>query len=298
MTIDESYKDFLGKLNTSYEQREATTIADWIFEDIANTPRLQRVTNKLAEIKPGIQQSIDKALKLLLDHTPVQYVLGHAWFYKMRLKVNPNVLIPRPETEELVSWILEDLGNNYSNRSSNESPGVNSTPPGLHRVLDVGTGSGCIALALKKHLPWSSIMAIDVSAEALITAGENAKDQLLEIDFKKIDFLQDEAGSLPGFNIIVSNPPYISSAEKNNLARNVVDHEPHLALFADKQDPLIFYKKIADFAETHLNNNGKIYVEIHEDYGAMICRIFEDRKFKCTLRKDLYGRDRMIKSER
>ena len=279
MTIHDAFKGFITELGKIYAQREATTIADWIFEDIAHVTRLQRSTDKLKPMDPEIEQELKTALFKLLNHTPVQYVLGEAWFYKMKLKVNQHVLIPRPETEELVTWIIEDYRNDAQ----------------LKTVLDIGTGSGCISIALKNELRPLSIMAIDVSSDALSVAIENAGNRALEIDFRKIDFLDVQSDNLPQFDIIVSNPPYISSADKALLAKHVRDQEPHLALFVDKSDPLTFYRKIAEFALTHLKLSGSIYVEIHEDQGLDIQQVFERHNFQSIIRKDMYGRNRMMK---
>jgi release factor glutamine methyltransferase len=166
-------------------------------------------------------------------------------------------------------------------------------------ILDVGTGSGCIAIALKKELPAAEIFAIDVSEDALQVARKNAKDQNASINFLQLDFLDENAWSpLPSFNIIISNPPYIPEKEKDALAKNVTEHEPHLALFVNDNDPFIFYKKIALFAEDHLEKHGKIFVEVHEDYSNEVEKIFTDKKFKTHKKKDIYGRDRIIKAER
>ena len=279
MTIREEYNEFVKKLQPIYEEREAQTIADWIFEDLAHIPRLQRATNGGKVLTTSTLLQLNKALDELLTHKPVQYVLGEAWFYKMRLKVNEHVLIPRPETEEIVQWIVADEV---------------ATESRSKQILDIGTGSGCISIALKKELPASKIMAIDVSQEALALAHENATQHHVEIDTREINFLESANwNDLPGFDIIVSNPPYIPASDKKLLATNVVDFEPSLALFVD-DDALIFYKSIATFAQTHLNANGKVYVEIHEDYAKAVESVFKKHNFKCEIRKYIYGRDRML----
>jgi len=283
MTIDEEYKKFVKQLQTIYDEREAENIADWVFESIANNKRADRVIDKQKHFIDSIIQQLNAALQKLLEHKPIQYVLGEVWFYKMKLLVNEHVLIPRPETEELVEWVIK------------ESKIQNSK----FKILDVGTGSGCIAVALKKELADAEIFAIDVSDDALSVAKQNAQDQNTAINFLQLDFLnEDDWPSLPSFDIIISNPPYIPENEKSKLAKNVVNHEPHLALFVDDNDPFIFYKKIASFAEKHLNENGKIFVEVHEDYAKQVQQIFAEKNFTTEIKKDIYGRERMIKASR
>ena len=166
-------------------------------------------------------------------------------------------------------------------------------------ILDVGTGSGCIAVALKKELQNAEVFAVDVSEDALQVAKKNAHNQNVKIDFIQLDFLNEDGwSSLPTFDVIVSNPPYIPENEKKKLAKNIVDNEPHLALFVPNDDPCIFYRKIASFAEMDLKENGKFFVEVHEDYAAEVQQIFEEKKFITEIKKDSYGRERMIKAYR
>jgi len=194
--------------------------------------------------------------------------------------VDENVLIPRPETEELVDWI-----------SKENSEGV---------MLDIGTGSGCIPVSLKKKLPVADIHACDVSGSALIVAQKNANENKTPIQFHQLDFLDPEQRkSLPSFDIIVSNPPYIPQKDKPEMHKNVLNHEPHIALFVEDDDPLIFYKAIASFATDHLKKDGAIYMEIHERLGRDVLRLFNESGFtKTILRKDLQEKDRMVKAMR
>ncbi|MDQ6756982.1 MAG: peptide chain release factor N(5)-glutamine methyltransferase [Bacteroidota bacterium] len=280
MTIDELYKHFVGQLKTIYDERESENITDWIFESIAKIRRLDRLANKQKAISDSTINQLNNALQQLLQHKPVQYVLQEVWFYKMKLFVNEHVLIPRPETEELVEWIIKEF------RIQNSE----------FRILDIGSGCGCIPIALKKELPNTEIISIDISEDALAVAKKNAADQNVKIDFKRVDFLNEKSWtSLPLFNIIVSNPPYIPENEKSKLNKNVTDHEPHTALFVADSDPFIFYRKIADFAETHLVTEGKIFVEIHENYSEQAEKIFAEKEFKTERRNDIYGRERMVK---
>ncbi len=279
MTVDESYKHFVKKLKSVYDDGEANNITDWVFESIASIKRLDRITDKQKQLNNLTVEQLNHALQQLLEHKPVQYVLGEAWFYKMKLKVNEKVLIPRPETEELVEWVVDEFKIQNSKL----------------KILDVGTGSGCIAIALKKELPASEIFAIDVSKDALQVAMQNSQEHNAEINFMQIDFLNEKSwASLSSFNIIISNPPYIPENEKRKLAKNVADHEPHVALFVNDSDPFIFYKEIAAFAEKNLKEQGKIFVELHESYANEVQQIFAEKNFTTEIKKDIYGRERMI----
>lgn len=282
--IDEVYSGFVEQLKTIYDERESNNIADWIFENITGVKKLDRITDKQRVLNNSTIQKLGNVLQQLLTHKPVQYVLGEAWFYKMKLKVNEHVLIPRPETEELVEWVVAEIRNKKVSDSS-------------FTIVDIGTGSGCIAIALKKELPDAGIFAIDVSNDALQLAKQNATDQNVNINFLQLDFLNEKDWeTLPSFNIIVSNPPYIPENEKNKLGKNVVDYEPHIALFVTENDPFIFYKKMASFAEKHLKEKGKTFVEVHEDYSNEVQQIFAKKNFTTEIKKDIYGRDRMIKA--
>ncbi len=281
MTIDQTYTDFTEQLKKIYEAREANNIAGWIFESVAGIKRLERVTNKNNQLTNSTIEQLNFKLGLLLQHKPVQYVLNEAWFYKMKLFVNEHVLIPRPETEELVEWIVEEL------KMKNEKL----------KILDIGTGSGCISIALKKELARCEIASTDVSKEALQVAKQNALNQKTDIEFILLDFLDEKKWSLlPSANIIVSNPPYIPENEKSKLNKNVSEHEPHLALFVKDSDHFVFYNKIALFSQSHLKENGNIFVEVHEDYAEKVKDIFTQHEFKSEIKKDLHCRDRMIKA--
>ncbi len=220
----------------------------------------------------------------LKKNKPVQYILGRAHFYGMHLQVNKHVLIPRPETEELVQWIVSDM-----------RPA--GTPAPL-RILDIGTGSGCIAIALKKNLPCAAVTAMDVSARALSVARENARNEKQEIKFIRADIL--DSGNLihfPKYHIIVSNPPYIPLSEKYKLLPNVRNYEPHTALFTQNDNPLFFYRAITSFAVIHLVKGGLLYLECHRDHGSDVCALLEREGFHgVVLKKDLNGNDRMVKA--
>ncbi|HSN08638.1 MAG TPA: peptide chain release factor N(5)-glutamine methyltransferase [Hanamia sp.] len=285
MTTEKAYIDFVKSLKSVYEDREANNIADWVFEKVTGSKRLERRLNHNNQMEEVYFTQLQNYLQELLQHKPVQYVLHEAWFYKMKFFVNENVLIPRPETEELVEWIVND---------ANESLSLQSKPT---NIIDIGTGSGCIAISLKKELTDATISAIDVSEKALHVAKKNAEELVAQIIFFQIDFLNEkEWNTLKKFDIIVSNPPYIPVKEKEKLAKNVTAHEPSLALFVENNDPYIFYKKIAEFSKTHLESNGKIYVEVHEDFAKEVKTIFVNAGFEAEIKKDIYGKERMIKA--
>ncbi|HVZ96537.1 MAG TPA: peptide chain release factor N(5)-glutamine methyltransferase [Chitinophagaceae bacterium] len=283
MTIEQVYHELSDGLSRLYERREAENIADWVFENVTGLNRLQRRADRTTVLSQEDHSKVKNYLLQLLQHKPVQYVLNEAWFYKMKFYVNEDVLIPRPETEELVSWIIEDV-----KRSD-----ITDAP----KILDVGTGSGCISVALKKSLPFADVAAIDISELALIVAGKNARQLDASIDFMQLDFLDKKSSNiLPRYDIIVSNPPYIPLNEKEKLSKNVAAFEPAAALFVDDKEPFIFYKTIAGFGSTHLEKNGKIYVEIHEAYAREVAEIFAEQNYLIEIRKDVYGRNRMIKA--
>lgn len=218
----------------------------------------------------------------LLQVEPVQYVLGESWFFGNRFRVGPGVLIPRPETEELVDWILKDR-----------------SQPGPARILDIGTGSGCIAITLKKKWDAAEVTAIDISDTALDIARMNAENLKADIRFVQADITDEKTGNrLPQFDILVSNPPYIPQQESYRLHKNVVGFEPHEALFVPDADPLLFYRAIAAFAEKNLVPQGRIYVETHQHYAEETRKIFQETREEVVLKKDLNGNNRMLRATR
>ena len=281
MTTGQCYNDFFLKLQSVYEEREADNIADWVFEKVTGLKKVDRRYNKNSSLKSDYAFQLEGYLQELLQYKPVQYVLNEAWFFKMKFYVNEHVLIPRPETEELVSWIINDIKNEKY----------------ACKILDIGTGSGCIAVSIKNNIVLADITATDISNEALEVAGENARALKTNIDFFQVDFLNESSwSSFDHYNIIVSNPPYIPEFEKEKLSKNVTSFEPSAALFVPNNDPYIFYKKIAIFLKSHLRSNGKMYVEIHELHSKETEQIFSQQGFKTEIRKDLYGKERMIKA--
>jgi release factor glutamine methyltransferase len=217
----------------------------------------------------------------LLQQEPVQYILQQAWFGKYKFYVDKNVLIPRPETEELVEWIIEDA--------------IARTEK--IRVLDIGTGSGCIPISLKKRMPAAEVWAIDISEGALEVAKRNASTIGADIHFLQLDMLDSlQWTSLPAFDIIVSNPPYIPENNKAAMLPNVLQYEPAIALFVPDEDALLFYKAITAFAKTHLQKKGLLYFEIHEDLGESVAELLQAEGFSAEIRKDMQQKDRMVKS--
>lgn len=278
MTIHFFYKDFHQQLQNIYSTNEAAIITDWVFEAVASVKRFDILTTPNQQLNTALIKQLNTCLQQLLQHKPVQYVLGEAWFYKMKLKVNEQVLIPRPETEELVHWIIETASANK-----------------IYNLLDIGTGSGCIPIALKKEMPVANITTIDVSEKALLVAKENALLQHVNIDFMQFDFLDElQWKKLPVFDIIVSNPPYIPIIEKSLLDKNVTAWEPHAALFVPDDAPLLFYKKIADFGLTHLSTGGNIFVELHENYAQQTAMLFAKNYSTVKIKKDISGKERML----
>ena len=286
MTTQQLYNDFLHKLNRVYEAREAVNITDWILENVSGLKRFERNINTDFNLSNEQKSLLNKYLVELMNHKPVQYVLNEAWFYKMKFYVNEHVLIPRPETEELVQWIVEDVRSKIYEIQNKEL-----------EILDIGTGSGCIPISLKKEIENLRITAVDISEDALKVANKNARALHTEINFIQLNFLDERFwNKLRHYDIIVSNPPYIAESEKKELAENVAAFEPAIALFVPDSSPFIFYEKIAKFAQSHLDIDGHVYVEIHENYSKEIKQIFSAYSFDIEIKKDIYGKNRMIRA--
>lgn len=278
MTIQEATKTLRTSLESIYDPREASNIAGLVMEKLTSFNRIDRITYKDRRLSDESLVKLQQFSNELLAHRPLQYVLNEAWFFGRKFYVDENVLIPRPETEELVEWILQEISSTAS-------------------VLDVGTGSGCIPISISKKKPDTIVYACDISLEALKVAEKNAALHSAGIQLVEIDILRPEAASsLPLVDLIVSNPPYIPSLERHDIARHVKEYEPTLALFVPDQDPLIFYRCIASLAKTNLKQGGAIYLEIHEKMGALVSDLFRNAGFKnIMLKKDMQGRDRMLR---
>lgn len=241
--------------------------------------RLDLALDHKRKLSASEEKKFEDALLRLLKHEPIQYIIGETEFFGLKFKVNKNVLIPRPETEELVDWILKDLKSSGKKELS---------------ILDIGTGSGCIAISLAKELPNARVSAMDISDGALQIASSNAKMNNVEIDFILQDILKTT--ELPEkYDLIVSNPPYVRELEKKEMQRNVLENEPEMALYVKDLEPLIFYQKITKLAETGLKQGGSLYFEINQYLGKETAEILSSSGFKSFSGKDIFGNDRMLK---
>ncbi|QKJ29816.1 peptide chain release factor N(5)-glutamine methyltransferase [Mucilaginibacter mali] len=280
-------KDVLGRykqeLISVYDQQEAEAITLLVLSELLNASKAK--LKAFPETSTDEQQEeLEIILQELKTGKPVQYILGHTEFYGLSFNVNPSVLIPRPETEELVQWVIQS---------------IDKSPKPIQNILDIGTGSGCISISLKENKSNIQIFAIDISTEALEVAKGNALLNQVDVNFIEADILNFNTSiELPKFDIIISNPPYVTLADKQRMHRNVTDFEPHTALFVPEQDPLVFYKAITDFARLYLNENGLLFFEINESLGRETVEMIADKSFKnIELRQDMSGRDRMLKAE-
>ncbi|WP_225036162.1 peptide chain release factor N(5)-glutamine methyltransferase [Winogradskyella sp. SM1960] len=287
MVLKELQNIFHIELDAIYGKHEVDSFFYLCTEHYLNVPRIQLTLEpELAITKPETD-TFFKALEHLKQQKPIQYLLGETEFFGLPFKVNENVLIPRPETEELVALILQNV--------KNQDP---KTKP--ITILDIGTGSGCIAISLAKNVPNAKIYALDVSKDALKIAKQNADLNNVKINFIEASILDETCHSAldaeSTFDIIVSNPPYIRELEKREILPNVLDNEPHLALFVEDDNPLLFYKATTNFAIEKLKPNGQLYFEINQYLGEETKQLLVDAQFKkVELLKDLNGNDRMLK---
>ncbi|HEX9151057.1 MAG TPA: peptide chain release factor N(5)-glutamine methyltransferase [Flavobacterium sp.] len=281
MKIKEYRTQFIDALTPIYDAGEAESFFYLILEEKKQLKRIDLALHPdlvFSEEEIAVWNAILEPLK---KEIPVQYVLRKTSFYGLDFEVNESVLIPRPETEELVDWII-------ASNPSNEKK--------ILRILDIGTGSGCIAISLGKNISNAQVYAIDVSENALATAKKNAQINTVAVTFMHQDILETK-DLRQQFDIIVSNPPYVRNLEKEEIKKNVLDNEPHLALFVEDNDALIFYRKIAELAQKNLVPNGQLYFEINQYLGKEMIDLLENMNFKnIELRKDIYGNDRMTKA--
>jgi release factor glutamine methyltransferase len=281
---------FLQELSSLYEEQEIESFFYIILEKLHGLKRIDLALNPQSVMDGAHLKQWKNIVSELKKQRPIQYILGETTFYGLSFLVNENTLIPRPETEELVELIIKSFESSVSGS-------------GL-KILDIGTGSGCIAISLAKNIPNAAVFAIDVSEEALDTAKKNAELNKVAIDFISTNILDvvtlsAVAGLDKQFDIIVSNPPYVRNLEKDEIKPNVLEYEPHLALFVDDIDPLLFYRKIAELAIKNLNPNGKLYFEINQYLGKETIKLLEDFGFRnVELKKDIYGNDRIISCEK
>ncbi len=284
MTIATAFDRLQQQLATIYDTAEALNIADWVMESLCGQRRSQWLLQKDKELDGKAMETLERYTAELLQHRPVQYVLGESYFYDLKLFVDERVLIPRPETEELADWILK-----YARGRKLQAP----------MVLDIGTGSGCLALSLKKHIANAAVYAVDISEGALAVAGHNANTLGLDIHLLRADILTASGWeTVPNPDIIVSNPPYITLPEQDTILPNVLQYEPHQALFVTDNDPLQFYKAIERYAAQRLKPEGSVFLELHRDFAVATQAYYEQQGWQTELRKDMQGAERMLHCHR
>ena len=294
MLLKQYKSHFFDALKNSQDEQEIESFFFILTEYLHNLKRVDVALYPNFELSDDEVEKWNVILAQLQQEKPIQYITGEAWFYGLKFEVNENTLIPRPETEELVEWIIE------SQKSKEKSQKL--------EILDIGTGTGCIPISLKANLTQSNVFAIDVSEKALEVAKRNAELNKVEINFIQANILEvEDLSKLPSsivhhpssYNIIVSNPPYVRNLEKQQIKKNVLDYEPHLALFVEDNDALLFYRKIAQLALKNLAPNGLLFFEINQYLGNETVELLQNLGFKnIELRKDFYGNDRMIKCEK
>lgn len=282
-TVKDVFTCYRAQLKALYDAKEVDAIALTVLKEVTDQSNAYLKAFPEHRLSTEQQEQLIGFSEQLATGQPLQYVLGHTEFYGLPFKVNPSVLIPRPETEELVEWVLNS-----------------DLPVSAINILDIGTGSGSIAISLKKNLPQANVWAMDISAQALKTAKENAKLNNVEVNFIEADVLNPSLithHSLLTFHLIISNPPYVTPADKALMHTNVTGFEPHTALFVPQDDPLLFYKAIADLAKKKLVEGGLLFFEINESYGNDTIEMLKLKQFEdVELRQDMSGRDRMIKA--
>lgn len=283
MTLETLQKSFNSELKEYYDETEVKAITRFALMHVFNLSSSDLILKKKLKADDKLVKKAEAVLNRLRMYEPIQYIIGETTFCGLKIIVNKNVLIPRPETEELAEWITSEIRT--------------SKPEGAFSVLDIGTGSGCLAIVLKKKFSAADVFAIDISADALRVARKNARLNKVKINFVLHDIFKKPAfRPARSFDIIVSNPPYISTHEKSQMHRNVTDHEPHAALFVEGKNPLIFYEQISGLASAGLlKSKGRMYFEINEFYGNEILEILTEKGFSEVItRKDMSGKDRMI----
>ncbi|WP_445749728.1 peptide chain release factor N(5)-glutamine methyltransferase [Polaribacter sp.] len=292
ITVKAYKKVFSEVLKEIFPSTEIDTFFLFLVEEYLGFTRVDLVLKSDFIIEENIKIQFDSDLKRLKNQEPIQYILGKTEFFELPFLVDKNTLIPRPETEELVAWIIDEV-KILNKKSSNKIS-----------LLDIGTGSGCIPISIAKNIDFETISAIDISKKALEVAIKNAEFNQVSISFFEVDILKISNLNLLSkdktqisFDVIVSNPPYVRELEKSAMNKNVLENEPHQALFVSDENPLIFYEKIADLALQHLSENGLLFFEINQYLGNQTVDMLTNNGFKnIELRKDLFGNDRMIKA--
>jgi release factor glutamine methyltransferase len=288
MLLEQLIKKYYSELQLLYDESEIKALTRNALIHSLKFSATDLLTKKREKLSEKQIQKAEIFLQRLKSYEPLQYIVGETDFLRHKFLVNKNVLIPRPETEELVEWIIEEHHAKIKERSASG-----------FSVLDVGTGSGCIAVSLKKIMQEANIMAVDISKEALHVAKNNALINNAEIKFMQIDILKNPLTDFKNsFDLIVSNPPYISVHEKSQMHKNVTDHEPHIALFVEGKNPLLFYERIAELAwDGLLKQDGFLYFEMHELLSYEISEMLKAKKFAdVSVKKDLSGKNRMIRA--
>jgi release factor glutamine methyltransferase len=280
MTLREAQLQLTQELKAFYTEGEAAAITAIVFESVTGKKRTEFFQISDTDLTREQEERLKSIKERLLKEEPVQYVLNEAWFCGLRFFVDNHVLVPRPETEELVELAISNC----------------KFPVDELKILDIGTGSGCIAISLKRRIRKAQVWGCDYSAEALTIARRNSDQLGAAVDFVQLNFLDEkEREQLPHiFDIIISNPPYIPFKDRNSLDKNVIAFEPSSALFVPDNDPLVFYRHIAEFGKTHLNKDGSIYAEVHEDYAEASRDVFSAAGYQAELRKDMHGKNRMV----
>ena len=286
MTLKELQHYFHNQLDSICGRDEASSFFRLLTEHYLQFKPIEIALRPQFAISNDLLKYFNEAVDRLKQEEPIQYIIGETEFYGLTFKVNPGVLIPRPETEELVEWILT------------QQP---TTSDQQLNILDIGTGSGCIVIALAKHLPYAQVYGLDISPEVLETAKTNASLNQVKVNFIEENILTcchtELVSASHKFDIIVSNPPYVRKSEKSTIKNNVLEYEPHLALFVENEDPLLFYKAICEFAVHNLKPGGSLFFEINQYLGKETKQLLETFNFKSVeLKQDIFGNDRMLKS--
>ena len=303
MLLAEIKNIFHKELDEIYPSEEVDAFFYRVIEHYLKLERFVLVLQPQLTITKEEEQPIFEALAQLRLEKPIQYILGVAHFMDLEFKVDERVLVPRPETEELVQWIISDLKHptpstkHQASSTKHLTPNTQHPTPGL-KILDIGTGSGCIAIALAKNLPQAEVYALDVSEEALQLASHNAKLNKVSVEFLQEDIQNPSKNVKIEFDIIVSNPPYVRELEKEEIQNNVKKYEPGLALFVPDEDPLGFYRAITAYAKKHLKPNGKLFLEINQYLSEETKQLLKENNFvEVELRKDIFGNFRMLKGQ-
>jgi len=280
LKVKEIRQKFQENLKSYFPETEIESFVQILFEKYVGFSRLDLVLNPEFLPEKHQLQQLESALNRLKNQEPIQYIVGETSFFGLTFKVNSHVLIPRPETEELVDWVLKDISDSSDSLS----------------ILDIGTGSGCIAISIASKTEDAEVFAWDISEEALRIAEQNASLNQVEVIFEMKNILDSEISTSKKLDIIISNPPYVRQKEKQKMNANVLDFEPHVALFVEDNDALIFYRKILDFAKNHIKAGGRVYFEINEYLKSEMEDLLQSLKLHdYTFKKDIFGKNRMLR---